>query len=354
MDPKHASAGSLVTPELRLRAAESFERALVASEVDLPVGPEVGEQLRAQLDAVLELLVCRLDGLSATVEPDEQAATAVGTLRVLRGVPPSVSLQAAGVLFDAVLPLVHEALVTGLPGAPTALQVSLELHRALMGRVMPAAVAYVDVLRERIGAAHREERRRMARELHDQVAHGIGVALQGLEMRALEMSGPPDRRIALADEVLRETLDGIRSMSFDLRDVVGPRGLDEALRSAIDVSAPALRTRLTTAGDLGRLPHFVKEEVFLILREAIRNTVRHATGADLLEVSLAVGTQKFEATVDDNGPGFDVAAAVAARTTGLTSMRERSEILQGSLTVERVPDRGTRVALVVPLPRPAS
>jgi signal transduction histidine kinase len=312
-----------------------------------------GEGARAELGAraaaVLRVAHARLRG----VPPRELPAVApdVGAVRAATGVHPAESLRAAGELFRQALP----ALVAQHPQVP-AEQVALALHGVIDELVVPGAVSYVDVLLARISDANRDERRRVARDLHDSTSHGIGAAVQGIDLvlHLLERGSPPDvERLRGVRQVLADTLDDVRGMATRLRDSVGGRSLGEALRAYLDLTAydgPAVT--LDADGEQDRpLPPHVKEEAYLIVREAVRNSLLHAREATRLDVALAVTDGYLEATVTDDGAGFDPATVDTTRTVGLASMRERAEGLGGRVALQVGPG-GVRLALTVPVAAP--
>jgi signal transduction histidine kinase len=262
-------------------------------------------------------------------------------------VHPAESLRAAGLLFREALP----ALVTAHPELP-AEEVAVVLHEVIDTLVLPAAVSYVDVLLARLSDANRDERRRVARDLHDSTSHGIGAAMQGVDLALhLIASGrtPDVGRLRSTRQVLLDTLNEVRGMATRLRDVVGSRSLGQALQEYLDFAVPAGReVTLTDAEDHALLAH-VKEESYLIIREAVRNSLLHAAGATRLDVEVEVTEGRLRATVADDGAGFDPATVDRSRTVGLASMQERAEGLGGSVLLQAGPG-GVRLALTVPLP----
>jgi signal transduction histidine kinase len=296
--------------------------------------------------AVLQLAHARLRGVPPRQEPP--GSPDVGAARARTGVHPAESLRAAGLLFRQALP--H--LVEHHRDVP-AEQVALVLHGVIDELVVPAAVSYVDVLLARIGDANRDERHRVARDLHDHTSHGIGAAIQGVDL-ALHMlatgRSPDVDRLAVTRQVLLDTLNDVRGMATRLRDVVGQRTLGQALRTYLDFTVPVgLEVTLTEEGEEAQpLPSHVKEESYLIVREAVRNSLVHAAGATRLDVAVEVADGCLRATVTDDGAGFDPAAVDTTRTVGLASLRERAEGLGGSVDLQAGPG-GVRLALTVPL-----
>jgi signal transduction histidine kinase len=304
------------------------------------------EVLGARAATVLELAHARLRGEPDPPGPAESQD--VGAARARTGVHPAESLRAAGVLFRQALPrLVEEH--RDVPAE----QVALVLHEIIDELVVPAAVSYVDVLLARISDANRDERRRVARDLHDHTSHGIGAAMQGIDLvlHLIDTGQPTDvTRLRATRQLLLETLNDVRSLATRLRDVVGERSLGHALQEYLDLTAPvALEVTLTEEGEAAQpLPSHVKEESYLIVREAIRNSLVHAQGATRLDVTIVVADGHLHARVADDGAGFDPEAVDTTRTVGLGSLRERAEGLGGSVVLQAGPE-GVRLALTVPL-----
>jgi len=305
------------------------------------------EQLRERAAAVLQVVHARLRG--EAIAERTPVPVDVGAVRARTGLHPAESLRAAALLFQQALPRLaqHHA---DLPAE----RVAMVLHEVIDELVIPAAVSYVDVLLARISDANRDERRRVARDLHDHTSHGIGAAMQGVDLALhLLAAGEPAAvtpRLRATRQVLLDTLNDVRGLATRLRDVVGQRSLAQALQEYLGFTAPVgLAVRLTEEGEGDQpLPAHVKEESYLIVREAIRNALVHAEGATRLDVTVVVADGHLEATVTDDGPGFDPAVVDTTRTVGLASLRERAEGLGGDVRLEAGPG-GVRLALTVPL-----
>jgi signal transduction histidine kinase len=107
--------------------------------------------------------------------------------------------------------------------------------------------------------------------------------------------------------------------------------------------------RLRVSGDETWASSTVLEEAFLIVREAIRNALRHGD-PQLVLIGVALAPHELHAWVEDNGCGFTTSAHPVFTGTGLASMRERAALLDGRLTIASAPGQGTQVELLVPLP----
>jgi signal transduction histidine kinase len=259
---------------------------------------------------------------------------------------PAESLRMAAALFEVALPAVLSRYATRSPAGVAA--VSTALHSAIMEWLTGAALAYDVFLRE---ASRREERLRIARELHDRVAHGIGLALQNFDLHQYYAGRCPERartKLATAVAQLRDALSTASGLASDLRRPAPSEGIKRLLRDYLAENAPpSLRTSVRVSGEIDRLAPGVGEQIYLIVREAIRNAVRHAH-ATRLRLVIEAGHAALSATVVDDGCGFDPVVSPAG--SGLRSMLERAQSIHATVAVTSARGRGTTVRLRVPLP----
>jgi signal transduction histidine kinase len=213
-------------------------------------------------------------------------------------------------------------------------------------RLPPPAVEIVNRLRR----AYTKERRRLARDLHDQVAHALSVALNSLELHQLYLDSDPRRALAqlrTAVRAVRRSQETVRALCWDLRRREVTGGLAAALREYFAaVAPPVLDWEVAVTGDDSRLPAESCDELFLALREAVRNALIHAYPRRV-EVAVRIEPDAVRATVSDDGVGFNT--AWYGQTGGLASIRERAELLGGNATVSSTPGTGTTVLLLIPL-----
>jgi two-component system, NarL family, sensor histidine kinase UhpB len=197
----------------------------------------------------------------------------------------------------------------------------------------------------RIVRAQEAERRRVARELHDE----LGQSLTGVLLQIDQAIRAPDEAdLEEAREGARRSLDDVRRIARDLRpDTLAELGLASALN--------ALATRFTNQcgvvvdrhldRDLPALDEDVEVVVYRVAQEALTNVARHA---DARHVTLALSHAEdaVTLTVDDDGRG--VPSYVGTEARGITGMRERALLVHGRLWVGSGPTKGTRVRLEVP------
>ncbi len=213
-------------------------------------------------------------------------------------------------------------------------------------------------LLDRVLAAQEEERKRIARELHDELAQSLTVLIRDLESitgRRRADQIPVRERIHDTRAMALQILDQTRRLIFDLRPTaLDDLGLLPAIRRYAQRRLELARIQLDVeiAGQLRRLDPAVETAVFRIAQEAITNVVRHARASwVLLKLSFEPGC--IGLTVSDDGRGFDSAVTLevngGARGIGIMGMRERAELLGGSLGIDSQPGSGTTIHIEIPV-----
>jgi PAS domain S-box-containing protein len=201
-----------------------------------------------------------------------------------------------------------------------------------------------------------EERRRIARELHDETAQSLASLLLGLsalqEVRTTKAARTQARDL---HQVATRALAEVRRLAWGLRpSVLDDLGLATAVERYTEDFARTRGTAvdLETAGLEGRMPAPVETALYRIMQEALSNVARHAE-AQRVRVQLQRRDATVRLMVEDDGRGFDLAhppaPPTAARGLGVHSMRERAAVHKGVLTIDSAPGRGTRVTVEIPL-----
>jgi len=223
------------------------------------------------------------------------------------------------------------------------------LHQMHDGRAR--AEELVEELRES-RAAHAEsaaaaERGRVAREMHDVLAHSLSalaLQLEGTRLLARDRGSDPEvveaveRAHHLAADGLAEARAAIGALRGD--ELPGPERLQQL------ADAYPGETRLTVTGTARELSSEARLAVYRTAQEALTNVLRHSA-ADRIEIELDYGDDATRLVVRDRGPGAPVAVGGSGAGYGLTGMRERAELLGGRLTAEPTSD-GFRVELWLP------
>ncbi len=203
--------------------------------------------------------------------------------------------------------------------------------------------------------ARAHELRRIGRELHDRVAHTMMVIHQSLQLYEEYRERAPEKaaeKLELAKRMSNKALKETKGLSRTLRvSASGEEHLElEAALSELllDVVPPEMDGKLSVVGDESMASDEVREQVFLVLREAVRNTVSHS-GASKVSVEVRTDRERVVGIVEDDGRGFDRKASERAEAGGLAYMAERASLLGGTCSIESVSGEGTRVETSFPL-----
>lgn len=207
-------------------------------------------------------------------------------------------------------------------------------------------------------AAQEEERKRVARELHDEMGQSVSAVIMGLGAAAETL--PRDtvkagRILEDVREVAIQTLEGIRKIILGLRPaLLDDLGLAPALRRVAEDLAKrsSVHIEVFANGVDGRLPPEVETVLFRILQEGMNNVTRHSKARRAV-LRLDRSESEVRAVLEDDGVGFDPAKATAHLESGcglgLMGMRERALLLGGTVIIDSSPSSGTRVNVCLPL-----
>ena len=202
--------------------------------------------------------------------------------------------------------------------------------------------------------AQEAERRRIARELHDETAQTLTSLLVGL--RGVEESqdlGQAREAASTLRGLVSAALEGVQRMARGLRpSVLDNLGLEEALeRLGLEVS----RTNgfvvdvHSTGPRLPRLPEALEIALYRVAQEALTNASKHAA-PQAVSILVHRSPTEIRLVVEDDGKGFDISKAVSEAQLGLVGMRERAHLVGGSMTIESSPATGTTISVSVPVP----
>jgi signal transduction histidine kinase len=200
-----------------------------------------------------------------------------------------------------------------------------------------------------VDAAIRDDRDRIARDLHDTVIQRIFAAAMSVQaLRAKTTYQLPDAELAHVVKELDRSIAEIRSVIYWLSPDEHPCGLESDLLAVIDEERPALGLSPTVRfnGDLGRVDGEQRHHVLAVLRELLSNVARHAH-ATSVDIDIAVA-DTLVVRVGDDGVGFDPGQFRTGR--GIRNACQRAGALDGSLSVRRRPGGGTLVEWLVPVP----
>lgn len=342
----------ILSGELREEIVSSFENQLRTQGSSILNRVETHEQMLNKARSVLDEVV---DSYQQTTENAGLSAmplsVEIGASHAPEGMCPAESLHAASVLFETALPVVLRALSAIGAQEATARGVLL-LHRVIMNRITSNAVSSTEFIFNTLRDSYRAELARLARDLHDRTAHSIGVAIQNLELHEIHASRDTTRaqeKLRRAREAMQQALDSVRQFSVELRTTVRPDELDQALTEYLAANAESsVQTSVKVTGDTTMLPQEVCEEIYITLREAIRNALVHS-GTTQLAITVGISQSQLHARVSDTGRGFSAEKAKASGSCGLVSMQERVQLLGGTLRVSSSLGHGTTVDISIPL-----
>ena len=277
-------------------------------QVDLAVAREQEQNLRRQRDS----LEIRLKALTNTVEKAEMLVTQVGAVLGF------MSNQMEGVLT----------------------QIDSIQQRQLFGA--------------KIIKAQEEERRRVAREIHD----GPAQAMANVVFRADVCERLIDTNLERTKAELKELRDQVRlclketrKIIFDLRPMtLDDLGLVPTVRRTLEMfkDRTSIVAELRIFGEEKRLEAHVETGLFRILQEALSNIEKHAR-ATVATVRMEFSLKAVTAIIEDNGQGFDIECSGDNDSFGLMGMKERIDLLDGELTIQSRRNEGTKITVRVPL-----
>lgn len=237
-------------------------------------------------------------------------------------------------------------------------QIGVAIENAKLYETLEKKEALRGELLEKVITAQEDERKRIARELHDELAQTL-TALS-MSMEAADAVIPPEmsqvkaqleRTKALADSTLQQT----RKLILDLRPtMLDDLGLVPAIRWYAEsrLEARGVQLDLRVTGPKRRLKPEVETALFRIVQEAINNIAKHAA-ASRATIQLGFEDGHVIGVIEDNGQGFDLDEALHSedktRRLGILGMRERATLFGGTLSLHSRPGQGTRVIVDFPV-----
>lgn len=282
-----------------------------------------------------------------------------------------LAVRQEGLRGQAIVPLKSKGEVQGVMAVATRAERSflpdeLELITAIgneIGVAIENARLYENMrfYVRQVTQAQEEERKRIARELHDDTVQALVVLSRRLD--ALATACEPDslpqdamRHIAELRRLMDDVIKNVRRFSRDLRpSILDDLGLLPTLESLANelTERDGIPTDLQVQGKRRRLPPETELTLFRIAQEALNNVRRHAQ-AQRATVTVAFGDNTVQITIQDDGQGFSPPARsgdlAAAGKLGLMGMHERARLLRGTLDVQSQPGQGTCVIVTVPVP----
>lgn len=209
---------------------------------------------------------------------------------------------------------------------------------------------------QRIIEAQEEERRRIARELHDETGQALASLRVGLRnLEQMVEHGAPRSQLEDLYRLVDRTLSRVRRLAFELRpSVLDDLGLVAALERYIRDYRErfGIEVEMQIVGlDGRRIPPMIETAVYRIVQEALTNAAKHSR-CQRISVLLQASHRQLSVIVEDDGCGFDVDEVLRKGREvhmGLYGMQERAQLVGGTLTIESAPGQGTAIYLRVPL-----
>jgi signal transduction histidine kinase len=203
-------------------------------------------------------------------------------------------------------------------------------------------------------AAQEEERKRVARELHDSTSQSLTSLLIGL--RTLEDTCQLCRKQTGVSElrsIAGKTLDDVHTLALQLRpSVLDDLGLPEAIKRHVADCQKRYHLNIDlaiTGLDTKRLPPEIETALYRIIQEGLTNVIRHAE-ATTASIFIEYSDSRVLAIIEDDGKGFDTSVARHEEGhLGLYGIRERAELLSGQVTIESEPGCGTSLYIEIPI-----
>jgi signal transduction histidine kinase len=281
----------------------------------------------------------RIDSLLDDPEVDQTGPRLVEASAALY-VPLVVNDEAAGVIvaYDKQGP------------SPRFSDADMRIAQAFANRVAVAIELSERVGRRAVRAlldGQETERRRLARELHDETGQALASILLGLKALERDVGEEP---LALIRELVDSALGNVRRLTVELRPpALDDFGLEPALERLASVigEQSSFTVDINVALPSGLLPPEHETAIYRVVQEALTNIVKHAS-AKQVSIVVASSEKAVRAVIEDDGVGF-ASDHVPEHAFGLVGMRERAQLLGGRLEVESSPGAGTTVVVEIPV-----
>lgn len=292
-----------------------------------------------------------------------------GAERVRQGAHITHSVRAGSILSDLTITALAEcAAQAGAPQTDFVAAVRA-LQQGIGLRLESGSIGYDAFLLQLVREAHEQGQRRLGREIHDHIGNSVSLALRQIELYELECERALDdsestesaevsqasrmsRHVQLAKEAILETIARSRELVSELRRAGVTGSLETALRGfAASLGHSGAPLQMWVRGNDQWIPGSVTEELFIMVRECLRNAYTHA-GAASIAVNIEISPHQVHAEIIDNGKGFDFyKLRQAGHGNGLVILQERSNLVGGTVNIDSAPGRGTWVTLWIPIAR---
>lgn len=328
----------------------SYARSLEALQSPVTERSRFREQAVAEASKIISDVVDSVLAAEVRIDRRVPATWVIDRAGVESYLSPVDWLRAADEFFKVAMASLASHVREDQDFLPCFMVAVLALNESVSRRIRDASAAGTRSLLNPVHRAQVDERRRIARDLHDRLGETLSVGLRQLDLQEIAGRGDPVSQAGIAREALTEAMRRLRLVTSDLREEP-VMSLEKALIRYLDSAGADADVRLQVSGDETWAPPVILDEVFLIIQEAVRNSLAHGAPR-LVMIGVDLTPHELRALVEDDGRGFvpEQRTERAFAGTGLTSMRERTMMIGGRLTVSSVPGHGTCVELIVPLP----
>lgn len=214
---------------------------------------------------------------------------------------------------------------------------------------------------QQLFTAREDERRRISRELHDETSQSMVAILSYLRIIMDRTTDATAKELVSGvRDLTKDTLEGLRHLAVNLHPpLLDDLGLTVAMEKYLDSfrkAHPDIQITYTYDGDFTAVSHPIALLCYRLMQESLTNIVRHSQ-ATAASIALQITPDMLTMSVSDDGIGFSEATAQKARLDnhlGLVSMRERTELLNGTFCIHSQPDAGTVISITLPLEKDMS
>jgi signal transduction histidine kinase/HAMP domain-containing protein len=235
-------------------------------------------------------------------------------------------------------------------------QIAVGVENAQLSKELARREQLRGELLEKVITAQEEERKRIARDLHDDTSQSLTALIYSMEAAQATCNDPRlQQTMSTMRNLVSQTLDNVHKLIHDLRpSMLDHLGLFVALRWYAEsrLQSAGMRVRIEERGALTRLSPRVETALFRVGQEAINNIARHS-GARNVRVEFVRQNGSVQIEIKDDGIGFDVNEVEHStdrqRGLGLVGMHERVGLLGGQINIVSIPGHGTHVSICVPV-----
>jgi two-component system NarL family sensor kinase len=278
-----------------------------------------------------------IDALKANYEADKQAKELeLQKAKIKQQQIIITAISVGAVLLIAVLFLIYKRKQTALKN---------QMQTAILQEKNLAAMAVL--------AAEEKERKRIASDLHDGIGQMMSAVKMNLSSLASKINIAQEQDAALLDKTLAlvdESCKELRSVSHNMMpNALLKSGLSSAVKTFLDkLDHKQLKVNLHTEGLENRLPDTMEIVLYRVIQETVNNVIKHSK-ANQLDISLIKDSDGISCTIEDNGIGFSINNNQHNNGIGLKNMKARITYLEGSIEWDSTINKGTLVAIHVPV-----